>query len=168
MAKRFNGWSSKAIADKRRNRGSAGLNKPKKGGPVNSKKITIDGIKFDSKLEGYQYQCFKDAGIVALTQHPKITLMEGYKVYGRAIRAITYTPDFFLPDYNIVVENKGRWLQPSVLRVKLAMNIWRNLSEPLHVIFPRTQKNCLEVATLLKTGHIDVVLEKYLKNAKFS
>ena len=37
----------------------------KKRGPVNSKKITVDGITFASGLEKYMYQALKDANIKA-------------------------------------------------------------------------------------------------------
>ena len=38
----------------------------RKRGPVNSKKITVDGITFASGLEKYMYQALKKAGITAL------------------------------------------------------------------------------------------------------
>ena len=37
----------------------------RKKGPVNSKKITVDGITFASGLERYMYQALKDANIKA-------------------------------------------------------------------------------------------------------
>ena len=37
----------------------------KKKGPVNSKKISVDGITFASGLEKYMYQALKDANIKA-------------------------------------------------------------------------------------------------------
>ena len=37
----------------------------KKRGPVASKKITVDGIKFASGLEAYMYKALKEAGIDA-------------------------------------------------------------------------------------------------------
>ena len=37
----------------------------KKRGPVNSKKITVDGITFASGLEKYMYQALKNAKIKA-------------------------------------------------------------------------------------------------------
>jgi hypothetical protein len=66
-----------------------------------AKKVTIDGIEFDSKRESEYYRHFVDmanAGIVTKIEcHPRYTLLESFRGRdGKMERAITYRPDFRL------------------------------------------------------------------------
>jgi hypothetical protein len=66
-----------------------------------AKKVTIDGIEFDSKRESEYYEHFVDvanAGLVTKIEcHPRYTLLESFRGNdGRVERAITYRPDFRL------------------------------------------------------------------------
>ena len=64
----------------------------------NSKKIAIDGIKFDSKAEGEFYLYLKDlkeqGKIKDIILQEKLILQEGFKKDGKTFRPITYTVDF--------------------------------------------------------------------------
>ena len=64
----------------------------------NSKKIVIDGIKFDSKAEGEFYIYLKDlkeqGKIKDIILQEKLILQEGFKKDGKTFRPITYTVDF--------------------------------------------------------------------------
>jgi hypothetical protein len=71
------------------------------GNKFHAKKVTIDGIEFDSKRESEYYLHFVDmanAGIVTKIEcHPRYTLLESFRGNdGKAERAITYRPDFRL------------------------------------------------------------------------
>ena len=50
----------------------------RKKGPVNSKKITVDGITFASGLERYMYQALKDAKIDAVYEGRTYTVFSGF------------------------------------------------------------------------------------------
>ena len=50
----------------------------RKRGPVRSKKVTFDGIKFASGLERYMYQALKKAKIQADYEGCTFTLQEGF------------------------------------------------------------------------------------------
>ena len=69
-----------------------------------SKKVVIDGIKFDSKKESRRYlalkQMQKDGEISDLETQPRFSLIKGVKFSGdkRAKPAIRYTADFAYTD----------------------------------------------------------------------
>ena len=66
-----------------------------------AKKVTIDGIEFDSKRESEYYLHFVDvanAGLITKIEvHPRYILLDSFKdCDGKTERAITYKPDFRL------------------------------------------------------------------------
>jgi len=74
-----------------------------------NKKVEINGIKFDSKMEGKRYRELKlleRAGhITEIELQPEYLLQEGFRYDGKAYRSIKYTPDFrYKKDGDIVVE----------------------------------------------------------------
>lgn len=70
-------------------------------------KPKIDGITFDSKLEGDVYcrlRLFSRTGLISnLKVHEKFVLQDPFEINGRKVRAITYEADF------TYVDNKGRY-----------------------------------------------------------
>lgn len=91
-----------------------------------SKKITVDGIKFDSKEEAAYYDYLKirksKDEILNFELQPKFVLLESFKKYGKTYRAITYTPDFVI--YHIdgteeLIDIKGMSTQQGELRRKM-------------------------------------------------
>ena len=132
----------------------------RKKGPVNSKKITVDGITFASGLERYMYQVLKDAGISAVYEGRTYTVFSGfdfpnvciercangrgeYKNRGeKKILPIKYTPDFIGDDF--IIECKGRANESFPLRWKMFKKYVS--SELPHVIIykPQNQKECDE------------------------
>ncbi|TWJ39626.1 hypothetical protein CHCC5027_3539 [Bacillus paralicheniformis] len=80
----------------------------------NNRKVTIDGIVFDSAREGDYYDHLKQlkrAGIVERFElQPKFTLQESFRKRGKLFRAIDYKADFrvWLADgTDFVVDVKG-------------------------------------------------------------
>jgi len=137
----------------------------KKKGPVNSKKITVDGITFASGLEKYMYQALKDAKIKAQYEGKTFVVSEGfnfpnisiercangkgeYKNRGeKKILPIRYTPDFI--GKNFIIECKGRANESFPLRWKMFK---KYVSEKLpHVIIykPQNQKECDKTIELI-------------------
>ena len=130
----------------------------KKKGPVRSKKVTYDGIKFASGLEVYMYKALKAAKIVAEYEPASYTLLEGfefgnvcferqangkgeYKDRGyKKILPIKYKPDFVGRDF--VIECKGRPNESFPLRWKMFKS-WMSLHAPTIALFkPQNQKEC--------------------------
>ena len=130
----------------------------KKKGPVNSKKITIDGITFASGLEKYMYQALKNAKIKAQYEGKTFIVLEGfefpnisiercangkgdYKNRGeKKILPIKYTPDFIGDDF--INECKGRANESFPLRWKMFKKIVKR-DHPYVIIYkPQNQKEC--------------------------
>ena len=132
----------------------------KKRRPVNSKKITVDGITFASGLEKYMYQALKDAKIKAQYEGKTFVVSEGFDFPNTSIERcangrgdfkdrgnkkilpIKYTPDFIGDGF--IIECKGRANESFPLRWKLFKKVVS--SEHPHVIIykPQNQKECDE------------------------
>ena len=54
----------------------------KKRGPVRAKKVSFDGIQFQSGLELYMYKALKEAKIVGEYEPVSYTLLEGFDFEG--------------------------------------------------------------------------------------
>ena len=80
----------------------------------NNKKLTIDGIRFDSKAEGHRYVELKlrqrVGDISSLICHPKFDLQPGFKKNGKTIQKITWSGDFsYWFDGKRVIEDVKPW-----------------------------------------------------------
>lgn len=91
-----------------------------------NKKVVVDGIEFDSKIEARYYEhlkILKQQGIVKEFElQPKFVLLDKFKKNGKTYRAITYNADFKVEyaDGRIeVVDVKGMVTQQFELRRKL-------------------------------------------------
>ncbi|MFQ8806189.1 MAG: DUF1064 domain-containing protein [Alistipes indistinctus] len=84
----------------------------------NARKIERDGVKFDSRLEMYMYDLLTMAGIRFEFQK-RYCVQEGFRYRGAAIRPVTYTVDFFLPEHDTVIDTKGYRTQQGDLRIKM-------------------------------------------------
>ena len=129
----------------------------RKRGPVVSKKITVDGIKFASGLEAYMYKALKAAKIPAAYEGSTYTIFQGfdlnktcyercangkgdYKDRGnKKILPIKYTPDFIGKGF--IIETKGRANEAFPMRWKLFKHYEEhNLNSVLYK--PQNQKEC--------------------------
>jgi hypothetical protein len=138
----------------------------RKKGPVQSKKITYDGITFASGLERYMYMALKKANIKALYEGETFELQEAfdfpfesyercgnskgeYKNRGnKKILNIKYTPDFVGKGF--IIETKGRANESFPLRWKMFKKL---MSEskigPFTLYKPQNQKECDETIRLI-------------------
>ena len=130
----------------------------RKRGPVVSKKITIDGIKFASGLEAYMYKALKEAKIPAAYEGSTYTIFQGfdfnkvcyercgngkgdYKNRGRKkILNISYTPDFIGQDF--IIETKGRANESFPLRWKMFKKYVIEHLPGVVLYKPQNQKEC--------------------------
>ena len=138
----------------------------KKRGPVNSKKIIVDGITFASGLEKYMYKALKDAKIKAEYEGRTFELIPSfrfdveafercangkgeYKNRGnKKILNIKYTPDFI--GKNFIIETKGRPNESFPLRWKLFKKLLNeNKIGPFTLYKPQNQIECDETVRLI-------------------
>ena len=141
------------------------LRRYKKKGPVRSKKVTYDGITFQSGLEKYMYIALKKAKIKAKYEGATYELIPSFNYNkpcyerqangkgdykdrgGKKIRGITYTPDFVGTDF--IIECKGRANESFPIRWKLfKMYLFHTRSE-VTLYKPQNQKECDETVSLI-------------------
>ena len=142
----------------------------RKKGPVRSKKVTFDGIKFASGLEKYMYLALKEAKIIARYEGETYVLQDSFefknKSYERQangkgemkdrgqkkILNIKYTPDFVSDSF--IIECKGRANESFPLRWKMFKKYVKANLPSVTLYKPQNQKEC------------DKVIELIIKNKK--
>ena len=139
----------------------------RKKGPVVSKKVTYDGIKFASGLEKYMYIALKAAGLhtTAIYEGMTFVLQEDFKFdidsYERQangkgqmvnrgqkkIQNIKYTPDFVSDSF--IIECKGRANETFPLRWKMFKKYVKEHLKHVTLYKPQNQKECDQVIELI-------------------
>tara|TARA_Y100001937_G_C7024620_1_gene287106 strand:- start:327 stop:785 length:459 start_codon:yes stop_codon:yes gene_type:complete len=137
----------------------------RKRGPVRSKKVVFDGIKFASGLERYMYQALKKAKIKAKYEGQTYIVQEGFefknKSYERQsngkgelvnrgckkILPIKYTPDFISDSF--IIECKGRANESFPMRWKLFKKYVNDNMKHVTLYKPQNQKECDKVIELI-------------------
>ena len=140
----------------------------RKRGPVRSKKVTFDGIKFASGLEKYMYMVLKKAKIKAKYEGKTYIVQEGFmfnnKSYERQsngkgdlvnrgckkILPIKYTPDFISDSF--IIECKGRANESFPMRWKLFKKYVNDNLKHVTLYKPQNQKECDKVIELIKVN----------------
>jgi len=90
----------------------------------NNKKIVIDGIKFDSKLEASFYVYLKALNL-DLTLQPKFNLQPSFKIFKKTYRAIDYLADFSFSwkGQTLVIDAKG--METEVFKIKRKLLLFK-------------------------------------------
>jgi len=140
----------------------------RKKGPVRSKKVTFDGIKFASGLERYMYQALKKAKIKAKYEGQTYVLQEAFnfkvdsferQANGKGdmvnrgqkkILNIKYTPDFVSDSF--IIECKGRANESFPIRWKMFKNYVNQNLKHVTLYKPQNQKECDKVVELIKNN----------------
>ena len=140
----------------------------KKRGPVVSKKIIVDGIKFASGLEAYMYRALKKAKIKAQYEKRSFELQSSFEFNNssyerqsngkgdmvnrgnKKVLAIKYTPDF--EGTNFVIECKGRANESFPIRWKLFKKHIADNYPDMRLYKPQRQSECDDVINLIKNG----------------
>ena len=143
----------------------------RKKGPVQSKKVTVDGIKFASGLENYMYLAFKKAKIKATYEGQTYELFESFifenESYERQangkgefknrgckkILNIKYTPDFVADKF--IIECKGRANESFPLRWKMFKKHVKVNLKHVTLYKPQNQKECDKVIKLILTNKLN-------------
>lgn len=118
---------------------------------IKSKKKEVDGIVFDSTLESVCYEELKKTGLVFQMQVP-YEIIPAFKYNGKAIRKMIWTPDFYIPSLNLLIECKGRANESFPLRLKMFMYQHckdKGKEEPMIVIL-KNQKEIKDYIPTLK------------------
>lgn len=87
-----------------------------------SKKIEIDGHKFDSVKEGSRYielRLLEVSGKISnLTLQPSFTLLKAFKYKGKTVRGITYKGDFMYVEGGKTVVEDVKGFKTEVYKIK--------------------------------------------------
>lgn len=136
---------------------------------VNSKKQTIDGIKFASRLEAYMYTLLKSEGLTFEYEGKSFVLLDSFKfknsLYARQsngkgefkdrgnskIRGMKYTPDFIVEeqDYYAIIETKGVVTPEFAQRFKLFINKLYKENIKVDLFMPRNQNECQKTLNII-------------------
>ena len=137
----------------------------RKKGPVVSKKVTYDGIKFASGLEKYMYQVLKSFKIHAVYEGATFVLQEDFifdidsyerQANGKGdmvnrgqkkIQNIKYTPDFVSDSF--IIECKGRANESFPIRWKMFKKHVKEHHSHVTLYKPQNQKECDQVVGLI-------------------
>ena len=140
----------------------------RKRGPVVSKKVTVDGIKFASGLEAYMYKALKKARIKAQYEQRSFELIPPFEFKNlsyerqsngkgdmvnrgnKKVLAIKYTPDF--EGKNFIIECKGRANESFPIRWKLFKKYVADNLPDITLYKRQRQSECDEVVKLIKNG----------------
>ena len=139
----------------------------RKKGPVQSKKIEIDGIKFASGLEAYMYKAVKKAKIKADYEKRTFEIFRGFyfpedsyerQANGKGdmvnrgdkkILGIKYTPDFIGLTDEVIIECKGRANDTFPMRWKLFKKYVKDNLPYVTLYKAQNQKECDKVVELI-------------------
>lgn len=134
---------------------------------VQSKKIVVDGIEFQSLLESTMYKLLIQAGITGFKyEGKKYTTLDSFEVKGecyerarrtstemkdrRSVSAVRYTPDFIADDESWFIEVKGRPNESFPLRWKLFKLMTLSMKKPPIIFKPMNKLDCEQVVEILK------------------
>lgn len=136
---------------------------------INSTKITIDNIKFDSTLESKMYKLLKEASIENTHNSITYTIIDGFTYKSdsyenspartkskqpllskQTVRRMQYTPDFVAPDESWIIEVKGRANESFPLRWKMFKSVVNGWEKPPVLFLPSNVKECEEVVEIIK------------------
>jgi len=137
----------------------------RKRGPVVSKKVTHDGIKFASGLEKYMYIALKKAKLKAKYEGQTYIVQDGFEFKttsyerqsngkgefkdrgNKKILQIKYAPDFVSDSF--IIECKGRANESFPLRWKMFKKYVKVHMTHVTIYKPQNQKECDKVIELI-------------------
>lgn len=116
-----------------------------------NKKLVVDGVKFDSKLEYFCYNLLKECDVDFEFQK-KVVLFEKFKFNGKTVRAMTMLIDFVInhDGKSIYLDTKGFATEGAKIKYKILKH---RLKDNLFadVVWLHNQKQVREFVNKLKT-----------------
>jgi len=120
---------------------------------IKSTKVEQDGIVFDSKLENYLYNLLKENNI-NFDIKPVYELQPSFTYRHETVLGMKCTPDYYLPDYDVLIDCKGFANELAPVRYKLLKHkLFLEGKEP-RIEMPSSQKACRAIIECLKTGWV--------------
>lgn len=105
----------------------------------NATPTDYDGIHFRSKLEVYCYKQLQKFKIEAEYEPIRFTILDSFRYDGKAVQAMTYTPDFVGKDF--IIEVKGHANESFPLRWKVFKHFLHNNNLKYNLYLPRNKKD---------------------------
>ncbi len=139
---------------------------------IKSKKTTIDGIKFQSRLESSMYKLLKESGLPFEYEKETFTVVGSFKFDndsyernangkgdvkqkggGKVVREMKYTPDFIVPigKTKYIIETKGFKTSEFNMRYKLFKKYITDNKLDYHLYMPHTKTECAKVLQIIKS-----------------
>lgn len=96
-----------------------------------NKKVTVDGVVFDSKMEAEFYALLKSSpDVVCFELQPRYVLQDSFKKHGKTVRKIEYVADFkvLYKDKTVeVIDVKGMVTDVFKLKKKMFDHRYRDI-----------------------------------------
>ncbi len=139
---------------------------------IKSKKTSIDGVEFKSRLEGNMYKLLKESGLSFEYEKEKFTIVTGFKFVndsyernangkgevvqkggGKSVKKIEYTPDFVITinETKYIIETKGFRTSEFNMRYKLFKRYIKDNDLDYHLYMPHTKTECVKVLQIIKS-----------------
>jgi hypothetical protein len=136
---------------------------------IKSKAITIDGINFKSRLEGYMYKLLKENKINFRYEGESFELSPSFVFNNdyfarlasgkgdfinrghKKINNMSYKPDFVINHngYYAIVETKGLQTEPFNMRMKLFKSTLNQSNTECDIFVPQTQTECVKTMEII-------------------
>lgn len=136
---------------------------------IKSKAITIDGINFKSRLEGFMYNLLKENKINFIYEGESFELSPSFVFDNdyfarlasgkgdfinrghKRVNHMSYKPDFVInhKGYYAIVETKGLPTEPFNMRMKLFKSTLNQLNTKCDIFVPQTQTECLKTMEII-------------------
>lgn len=111
---------------------------------INALKCERDGVKFASRLERDMY------GLLEMLHIPfefqkKYIVQEGFRYNDDAVRPITFTVDFYLPEHDKIIDTKGVHTQQGDMRIKMLKKRFADAGIYTEILLPATLAECQRI-----------------------
>lgn len=136
---------------------------------IKSKAMTIDGINFKSRLEGYMYKLLKENKINFRYEGESFELSPSFVFNNdyfarlasgkgdfinrghKKINNMSYKPDFVINHngYYAIVETKGLPTEPFNMRMKLFKSTLNQSNTECDIFVPQTQTECVKTMEII-------------------
>lgn len=136
---------------------------------IKSKAITIDGINFKSRLEGFMYNLLKENKINFIYEGESFELSPSFVFDNdyfarlasgkgdfinrghKKVSNMSYKPDFVInhKGYYAIVETKGLPTEPFNMRMKLFKSTLNQSNTKCDIFVPQTQTECLKTMEII-------------------
>jgi hypothetical protein len=115
---------------------------------LNAKKIEIDGVKFDSRLEAYCHSMLK-ANKISFDFQVPFRLQQGFSYMGKQIQDIEIIIDFYLPERNMIIETKGYHLPVSKIKLKMLKHLFYKDGKEIQIHLPKNKEEIERIVSKL-------------------